>query len=79
MGQVDFVWLPWRFGLEYDGDEFHAPRRWKADDRREDAIERLGLRIERADRFDLRPSSTRLRDLLTKLLSEPPIDPDPGP
>jgi hypothetical protein len=71
VGRIDFVWLPWRFGLEYDGDEFHPPRRWEADDRREDAIEALGLRLERADRFDLRPSSTRLRDLLTKVLGEP--------
>jgi very-short-patch-repair endonuclease len=79
VGRVDFVWKPWRFGLEYDGDEFHPPRRWDNDDRRQEAIERLGLRLERADRFDLRPSSTRLRDLLTKVLSEPPIDPGPGP
>ncbi|HET9769343.1 MAG TPA: hypothetical protein VFS16_00540, partial [Acidimicrobiia bacterium] len=76
VGRVDFVWLPWRFGLEYDGDEFHSPRRWGHDDRRQEAIEALGLRIERADRFDLRPSSTRLRNLLTKVLSEAP-DPDP--
>lgn len=73
VGRIDFVWPPWRFGLEYDGDEFHAPRRWDRDDRREEAIEALGLRIERADRFDLRPSSTRLRDLLTKVLGEPPV------
>jgi hypothetical protein len=75
VGRVDFVWLPWRFGLEYDGDEFHPPRKWRSDDRREDAIEALGLRIERADRFDLRPSSTRLRNLLTKMLDEPPACP----
>ncbi|HVW33638.1 MAG TPA: hypothetical protein VHL53_13955 [Acidimicrobiia bacterium] len=77
VGRIDFVWRPWRFGLEYDGDEFHSPRRWGADDRRQEAIEALGIRLERADRFDLRPSSTRLRDLLTKIFSEPPF-PDPG-
>jgi hypothetical protein len=72
VGQIDFVWRPWRFGLEYDGDEFHPPRRWEADDQRQEAIEALGIRLERADRFDLRPSSTRLRDLLVKVLGEPP-------
>jgi hypothetical protein len=77
VGRIDFVWRPWRFGLEYDGDEFHPPRRWDADDRRQEAIELLGIRLERADRFDLRPSSTRLRELLTKILGEPPC-PDGG-
>ena len=77
LGTIDFVWRPWRFGLEYDGDEFHPPRRWGADDERQEAIEALGIRLERADRFDLRPSSTRLRDLLTKILGEPPC-PDGG-
>ena len=77
VGRIDFVWRPWRFGLEYDGDEFHPPRQWEADDRRQEAIEALGIRLVRADRFDLRPSSTRLRDLLTKVLGEPPC-PDGG-
>jgi hypothetical protein len=65
---VDFGWAPWRVALEYDGDEFHSPRAWGADDNRQARIEALGWRLERADRFDLRPSSTRLRDLLTGLL-----------
>jgi len=77
VGRIDFVWRPWRLGLEYDGDEFHPPRRWEADDRRQEAIEVLGIRLERADRFDLRPSSTRLRELLIKILGEPPC-PDGG-
>jgi hypothetical protein len=77
VGRIDFVWRPWRFGLEYDGDEFHPPRQWGADDERQDAIEALGIRLERTDRFDLRPSSTRLRDLLIKVLGEPPC-PDGG-
>lgn len=72
VGRIDFFWKPWLLGLEYDGDQFHSPRQWGRDDRRQEAVEALGIRLERADRFDLRPSSTRLRDLLVKILSEPP-------
>jgi very-short-patch-repair endonuclease len=68
---VDFAWPPWRLVLEYDGDAFHGPRRWGLDARRQAAIEALGWRVERADRFDLRPSSTRLFRLLTAILTEP--------
>jgi hypothetical protein len=68
---VDFAWPPWRLVLEYDGDAFHGPRRWGLDARRQAAIEALGWRVERADRFDLRPSSTRLFRLLTAILAEP--------
>ena len=71
VAKVDFGWVPWRFGLEYDGDEFHSPRRWAHDDRRQASIERLSWRIERADRGDLRPSATRLRTLLTGVLLRP--------
>jgi len=70
LARVDFGWPRWRFGLEYDGDEFHPPRAWKRDDDRQDAIETVGWRIERADRFDVRPSATRLRLLLTDVLRE---------
>ena len=68
IAKVDFAWVPWRFGLEYDGDEFHPPRRWAHDDRRQARIERTGWRIERADREDTRPSSSRVRALLTDVL-----------
>lgn len=71
VAKLDFAWVPWCFGLEYDGDEFHSPRRWAHDDRRQAGIERLGWRIERADRGDLRPSATRLRALLTGVLLRP--------
>lgn len=68
VARVDFAWVPWRFGLEYDGDEFHSPRRWRHDDHRQGSVERLRWRIERADRGDLRPSATRVRALLTDVL-----------
>jgi hypothetical protein len=71
LGRVDFAWPAWRFGLEYLGDEPHAPRWWGVDDRRLRKVERMGWRIELADRGDLRPSSSRLRALLADVLSRP--------
>ena len=72
LAKVDFAWAPWRLGLEYKGDEFHPPRAWARDDRRLARIEAVAWRIEESDRFDLRPSATRLRTLLTELLRHPP-------
>ncbi|HZQ76802.1 MAG TPA: type IV toxin-antitoxin system AbiEi family antitoxin domain-containing protein [Acidimicrobiia bacterium] len=57
----------WKVLFEYDSDEHHGPRCWLADDDRKDSIEALGYRLVPVDRFDLRPSSTRLRDLLETL------------
>ena len=73
LAKVDFAWPAWRFGLEYLGDEFHSPRVWARDDRRLARIEAIAWRIEEADRFDLRPSSTRLRNLVVDVLSQPPL------
>jgi hypothetical protein len=70
---VDFAWPDWWFVLEYDGRAAHGPRRRPLDARRQAAIERIGWRLERADRFDARPSSTRLFDLLTPILTQPPL------
>lgn len=69
---VDFSWPAWRFILEYDGEEGHGPRRRRLDARRQAAIEAIGWTVERANRFDNRPSSTRLFDILTAILTEPP-------
>ena len=77
VAKVDFIWVPWWFILEYDGDEGHGPRRWKIDDTLEDEIEGFGYRLERADRGDMRPSSTRLFDLLSGILLHPPTGPWP--
>jgi hypothetical protein len=67
--KVDCGWRALRVGLEYEGQQNHGPRRWGADDRREDRIEALGWRIEPVDKFDLRPSATRLRELLAPLFA----------
>ena len=75
IAKVDFIWEPWWLILEYDGDEFHGPRRWGIDDRTQAAIEEVGYRLERADRFDLRPSSTRLYERLSSVLLKPPTGP----
>ena len=74
LGKVDFGWGPWRFGLEYHGDEFHPPRAWGRDGRRKAGIERMQWRIEVSDRGDFRPSATRLRKLLVELLTGPTFD-----
>jgi hypothetical protein len=71
LARVDFAWPAWRFGLEYLGDEFHAPRWWGRDERRLRRIEQVAWRIELADRGDIRPSATRLRALLAGVLSQP--------
>jgi hypothetical protein len=70
---VDFIWPAWSFVLEYDGGEAHGPRRRRLDARRQAAVEATGLRVERTDRFDVRPSSTRLFDLLSAVLGQPPV------
>jgi hypothetical protein len=60
----------WRVLFEYESDEHHGPRFWIADDERQDRIEELGYTLVPVDRFDLRPSSTRLHDRLVKLARE---------
>jgi len=67
VARADLGIREWKVLFEYDSDEHHGPRCWLADDERKDGIERLGFRLVPVDRFDLRPSSTRLRDLLLEL------------
>lgn len=70
LARVDFGWPAWRFGVEYEGDEHHSPRRWGRDGRRLRAVESIGWRIEQADRGDFRPSASRLRGLLAGVLGQ---------
>ncbi len=53
--------------FEYDSDEHHGPRFWLADDARREKLEELGWTVIVVDRFDLRPSSTRLKERLDQL------------
>lgn len=71
LARVDFGWPERRFGPEYLGDEPHAPRRWGDDERRLRAVEaEVGWLLELADRYDMRPSAPRLRDLLVEVLGQ---------
>ena len=70
VGRADVGIRELRVLFEYDSDEHHGPRFWIANDDREDRIEQLGWTVVPVDRFDLRPSCTRLRDLLLKLVRE---------
>ena len=54
--------------FEYDSDEHHGPRFWLADDARRERIEELGWTVIVVDRFDLRPSNTRLKETLDQVL-----------
>lgn len=63
--------------FEYDSDEHHGPRCWLADDARMERIEELGWTVIVVDRFDLRPSNTRLREKLERLSLTRFVDPDP--
>lgn len=66
---LDLAWPEHLVGLEYDGEAFHTPRTLAADVGREEALRRVGWWIGRADRHDLQPSSTRLRDELVLRLT----------
>jgi hypothetical protein len=72
VARADVGLREWRILFEYNSDEHHGPRFWIADDERQGRIEELDYIVVPIDRFDLRPSSTRLRDLLEKLARERP-------
>jgi hypothetical protein len=63
--------------FEYDSDEHHGPRCWLDDDARQERIEELGWTVIVVDRFDLRPSSTRLREKLERLSPTRFVEPGP--
>ena len=53
--------------FEYDSDEHHGPRCWIPDDERKERLEQLSWTVIPVDRFDLRPSSTRLKNELERI------------
>ncbi|MGH9034765.1 MAG: hypothetical protein ACRD0O_03305 [Acidimicrobiia bacterium] len=61
VGRVDLGWSALKVGFEYDGAEFHGPRRFEHDARRQKSIEALGWRLERVRKADVRPPATELR------------------
>ena len=69
VARADLGWPERRLGIEYDSAEFDGPSRWAADEARQQAVERLGWRLLRADRLDLRPGQGTLRDSLRRAWS----------
>ena len=73
IAKADLGIVEWKLFIEYDSDECHGPRFWIADDERMDRVEaETGWRMLPVDRFDLRPSTTNLRDRLEQF--RPPED-----
>jgi hypothetical protein len=73
VAKADIGIVEWKLFIEYDSDEHHGPRYWIADDQRLDWVEaETGWRMVPVDRFDLRPSTSNLRERLEKL--RPPDD-----
>lgn len=68
VARMDLAWPERCFGLEYIGELAHSPRRARHDETRLDRLRALGWWVEEVDRFDLRPSATRLPALLTRAL-----------
>ena len=69
IGRADVGWTSIRFGLEYDGDSWHGPTRWGADERRHRAIEAAGWELRRVGAPDLLPSA-RFVPRLVRALAE---------
>jgi hypothetical protein len=67
LGRVDLGWRDLKVGFEYDGAEFHGPRRSEHDARRQQAIEELGWRLERVRKADVRPPARALRSRVDAL------------
>ena len=68
VAKADIGIVEWKVFIEYDSDENHGPRYWIADDQRLEWVEaETGWRMVSADRFDLRPSTSNLRDRLEEL------------
>lgn len=68
IAKADLGIVEWKVFIEYDSDEHHGPRYWIADGERLDRVEaETGWRMVPVDRFDLRPSTSNLRDRLEKL------------
>jgi hypothetical protein len=67
VARADLGIRAWKVLFEYDSDEHHGPRCWIGDDERRERLEALGWTVISVDRFDLRPSATRLRSVLEEL------------
>jgi hypothetical protein len=69
VARIDLAW-PWcRSGLEYDGQEYHGPRQWEADELRHARVEALGWRLARVEKVDLLDGASRLAAVIASLLA----------
>jgi hypothetical protein len=71
VARVDLAWPERRAGLEYQGQEFHGPRQWAADDVRQARLASLGWDVEPVEKSDLLDGATRLVAVLTRMLAVP--------
>ena len=62
---LDLAWPESRVGFEYDGEEFHASRRWQHDEDRHDSVESRGWVLRHVDVVDLALGSAALHRFLT--------------
>jgi hypothetical protein len=56
LGRLDLAWRDARIGVEYDSDEWHAPRRWDHDAARDDRFGVAGWWVRHVGKGDLQPS-----------------------
>ena len=75
VARADLGWPERLVGIEYDSAEFHGPSRWAADEARQQAVERLGWCLLRADKLDLRAGEGSLRNELHRALTVRAADP----
>jgi very-short-patch-repair endonuclease len=68
VAQVDLAWVDLMVIFEYDGEEFHGPRRRALDAARQRAVEALGWTVVRVTKDDLRDGGTGLRRQLDRLV-----------
>jgi hypothetical protein len=67
VARIDAAWPDVHVALEYEGREFHGPRRIAPDEARYASLRRLGWTVVPADKHDLMPGERRLPDLLGPL------------
>ena len=71
VARCDLGWSDLKVVLEYDGEEFHGPRRAPLDAARQRRIEALGWRVIRVRKADVRPPARALRAELLALFAGP--------
>ncbi|MGH8990811.1 MAG: type IV toxin-antitoxin system AbiEi family antitoxin domain-containing protein [Acidimicrobiia bacterium] len=71
VARCDLGWRDLKVVLEYDGAEWHGPRRAPLDAARQQRIEALGWRVIRVRKVDVRPPARALRAELLALFADP--------